>query len=279
MVTDYVSRALAYISGIPSTLKRRSRSLANDPESAGSRESSVSLDLRCLDSPVDATESRVIQQVIETSTDTEFMTAAVMMVPEVEWPDKDDMAKVSKRMKELFDECFDPTWQGRPLSKERVAACLKAMCHVDPVTRRSIRLTYHGIYLNGRSYDLHRDQCFLLISCALVGPNDLEINDLENTSLPLSDRMWLALMFIYRLYDGDDSSRLVDFLPKFIDKSLHDRPLPPSPRLVADCLSLSGLMIGLRPDPRYLARLDKRYGQSYTTTHRVYDSTVSPSRS
>ena len=214
-------------------------------------ESLEPLDLSCLDSPVGSAEPQAIQQIIETSTDTEVITAAVTMVPEVEWP---ETCNIVGLLKEHFDACFDPTWQRDPLTKRRAAACLQAMCHVDPATRGSIRFRHHSIDLMNRTYDLPRDQRFLLVSCALDGPNELDI-----TSLHPSDRMWLAFMFTYRLHGLENPSRFLNFMPEFIDECLHDRLSLP-PRLVADCLLLSGLMIGLSPDRRYLDRLDKRYG-------------------
>jgi Family of unknown function (DUF6535) len=263
MVTSNIGRVLAYISRLPSALRlasrwalrRWGRLMAIDLESSGGLgypSFSEVFHLRRLDSPPDPAEPQAIQWIIEASTDTEIITSAVMMVPEVEWPDKYDVASLSDRLKGHFHACFDPTWQMTPLTQKRAVACLKAIFHIERATSFSISFEYHGIYINDRLYDMPRDHGFLLVLCALVGPNQLDI-----TSLPPSDRMWLARMFTYRLYDGDEGLQFLDFLTEFIDKCLHD-PQSPAPRLVADCLLLSGLMIGLRPDRRHLSKLDKR---------------------
>ena len=256
MVTGYVSRALAYISGIPSTLMRRARSQANDPESAGSLELSESLeplDLSCLDSPDELAEPRAIQWIIETSTDTEVITAAVMMVPEVEWPEKCDMTIVLDRLKGHFRTCFDPTLHLTPFTRQRAETCIKALSHVTRATGHSIHFRYHSICIDDQWYDIPRDQGFLLVVCAVLGDS----NELDIASLPPSERMWLAYMLTHSLQEGVDDVQFLNFVTQFIHKCLHD-PRTPAPRLVADCLLLSGLMIGLRPERRHLAKIDKR---------------------
>ena len=44
---------------------------------------------------------------------------------------------------------------------------------------------------------MHGEQGFLLIACAVDDPNELDI-----TSLTVSDRTWMAHMFTYCLHDG-----------------------------------------------------------------------------
>ena len=83
----------------------RARPQANDPDSPGRWESSeylVLLDLSYLNSLDEPAKAGAIQRIIETCTDTEIMTAAVMMVPEVEWPERYDMAIMLDRLKDHF---------------------------------------------------------------------------------------------------------------------------------------------------------------------------------
>jgi hypothetical protein len=82
-------------------------------------------------------------------------------------------------------------------------------------------------------------------------------SELAITSLALSDRMWLAHMFAYRLHGGTISSKVSTFVVEFICNCL-DQDIPPPRRLVADCLLLAGLLMGLQVDRRQLARIDKR---------------------
>ena len=196
VATGYVSRALAYITGTSSTLTHRARSQANDPESAGSwelLEPSQPLDLSCLDSPAsDAqVEASAIQWIIETCTlDTEIITAAVIMLPEVEWPEKHRAVRVSERLEGHFHTCFDPTLHLIPLKKQQAETCVKAICHVTRAAGSSIRFKDQSVCVVDRWYYIPRSQGFLLVSCALGASNELDI-----ASLPPSERMWLAYMF------------------------------------------------------------------------------------
>ena len=89
-----------------------------------------------------------------------------------------------------------------------------------------------------------------MLQCVVQDPVELNMK-----SLPLSDRMWMAHMFTYRLHWGNNHPKFVTLLIEFIDTCLD----PKSPtRLVADCVLLAGMLLGLQVDRQYLARLDKR---------------------
>ena len=71
--------------------------LPNDLESATGSQLSMpsgrplgplTLDLTCLDSPVESIGVRSIQWIFDTTTDVDMITAAVRMIPKVEWPDQ-----------------------------------------------------------------------------------------------------------------------------------------------------------------------------------------------
>jgi hypothetical protein len=94
-------------------------------------------------------------------------------------------------------------------------------------------------------------QDFQLISCVIERPNELDI-----TSLPFPDRMWMAHILTRHMHNGNQLTDIHPFVHDFIEKCLRD-PKSPS-RLVADCLVLAGQMVGLRPYGRYLAKIDKR---------------------
>ena len=243
VITGYVSRALAYISRIP-------RSTGNWESS----ESSVLLDLSRLDSPDELAEAGALQWIIETCTDTEVMTAAVMMVPEVEWPENWDMTIVLERLKGHFYTCFDPTLRLILVTQQRAEACIKAISHIKRATSYSFRFRYQSICVDWDDgwYQIPRSQGFLLVRCAFGDSNELDI-----ASLPPSERMWLAYMFTHSLQKGLGDEQFLSSVTQFVHKCLHD-PRTLAPRLVADCLLLSGLMIGVRPERRYLAKIDKR---------------------
>ena len=95
------------------------------------------------------------------------------------------------------------------------------------------------------------DQAYLAIYYALKKPKTLDL-----TSLPLSDRMWMAHMFTYHLHKDGNDPECVSFVVDFIGICLD---LKSPARLVADCVLLAGLLLGVQIGRRHLARLDKGY--------------------
>ena len=248
------------------SLRRNRRLPIDDPESARASESPSGdferlsypeemdhLDLGYLKSPVELAEIHAVQWVLERSTDTDIITAAARMVPEIEWPE--DVTGVLDRLDSHLYGSFDPARQLPFLTQERAVACVKAMYHIY-VERNMETPFFIGdgdiySYDHHYLYQMHGEQGFLLIACAVDDPNELDI-----TSLTVSDRTWMAHMFTYRLHDGTISPKAVTFVLDFICICLLD-PNPPG-RLVADCLLLAALLMGLRIDRQQLARLDKR---------------------
>ena len=217
----------------------------------------LDLDLPVETAQVYAVQSSAVQWILETSTDMDNIAAAVGMLPEIEWPAEDNVKVVFEQLESHFRACFDPTRQILPLAQARATACLKAMCHVD-VEQNMKNLFY--LFPDGYiasdldpsfSYCMVPDQGFLVVSCT-VDTLDLK---LDMASVPLYDRMWMAHMFTYRLYNGGDNPDFVDFVIRFIGTCLGSKA---PTRLAADCVLLAGLLLGGKFDRQHLARLDKR---------------------
>ena len=269
-----ITRLLMHIvpshSRLLSALRHNFRSAVNDPEAAGVVDHSISeaagehaasskkLDFSdILDPPIEilrsqAIQSRAVQWIIETSTDIDNMAAAAGMVPEIEWPAAEDVTDMLERLKGHFYACFDPTQHILPLAQARAVAYLKAIsyCSVEQSQGNPFKIFSHG-YIDFE-YDLYMtpDQTFLVVVSALGYPGKLNMK-----SLPLSDRMWMAHMFTYRLHGDDTYPEFVSLSIEFIDTCLD----PKSPvRLAADCVLLAGMLLGLQVDRRRLAWLDKR---------------------
>ena len=132
--------------------------------------------------------------------------------------------------------------------------CLKAIYHI--CFKQHLPFPFF-IFEDGRIqstddddlYFMQPNQEFLVVSCEMRDPIELHIS-----SLPTSDRMWMAHVFTYRLHTGDDYPKFVAFVINFIRTCLDSE----DPRLVADCLLLAGPLVGMRVDHSHLARLDKR---------------------
>ena len=204
-----------------------------------------------------AVQSSAVKWILETSTDMDNIAAAAGMLPEIVWPAEDDVDVVFKRLRSHFHACFDPTGHILPVAQAGATACLKAMCCLD--VEHDLKNLFHlppsGYLSSGLDhsfyYSMIPDQGFLTISCAI----DICYVKLGMASVPLYDRMWMARMFMYRLYNGDNDPEFVDFVLGFIGTCL-DSKAPT--RLVADCVLLAGMLIGIKINRRHLARLDKR---------------------
>ena len=145
MITRPFMHFVSYHSRLPPALWHNVRSTTNDPEAAGVVEHSISeavrehttktLNLRRLDQPgveiaeSHAIQSRAVQWIIEISTDMDNIAAAAGMVPEIEWPDAEDVTDMLDRLKGHFYACFDPARHILPLAQARAIACLKAISH------------------------------------------------------------------------------------------------------------------------------------------------------
>ena len=259
----------SYHSRLVSALRHNFRSGVTDPEAAGvaehpeaAGERTEKLDLSILDPPVEIAQSRAIQScavrwIIEISTDMDNIAAAAGMVPEIEWTAAEGVTEMLDRLENHFYACFDPTRHILPLAQARAVACLKAIYHCS--VEQSLDVPFY-VFLSGevyfsndrRSFYVASDPNYLVI-CCMEGP----LAKLKMKSLSLSERMWMAHMFTYRLYRGDNDSDFVTFLVDFIDTCLDPGSKPPA-RLVADCWLLAGMRVGLQIDRRDLARLDKR---------------------
>ena len=212
------------------------------------------LDLDHLSLPVDLAEVHAFQWILQKSTDTDITAAAARMVPEIELPMEVD-GMLEQLDRHLY-ACFDPARQIFPVAQEQAVACVKAMYHFSMERNLDIPfLIGDGEIFSERDgylYKIHIGEGFLPIACAVGDSNELDI-----TSLMIPDRMWMAHMFTYRLHDRIIGPKVVTFLLEFIRFCF--REPSPSGRLVADCLLIAGMLMGLRVDCQHLSRLDKRY--------------------
>ena len=267
IITESISRFVTYLWRLPEALRHRARSMADGPEADSViGEETISLgklDLDFLEPPTKlaeeyAVQSSAVQWILVTSTDTDTVTTAARMLPEIEWPAGDDVTGVLDRLKGHFYACFDSTQLVLPQSQARAVACSKAMYHLH--VERELSPSFQFFSNRGQIfsefdhqvYNIHPDQDFLVVSCA-IGRNEA----LDITSLSISDQMWMAHMFTYHLHsrNGVNNPGFVTMVIDFIETCLDSMP---AQRLLADCLLLAGMLVGLSVDRRHLVRLDKR---------------------
>ena len=269
-ITWLLMHFVSYHSRFVSALRRNFRSGVSDPEGTGvvedpeaAGECTEKLDLSFLDPPVEiaqscAIQSRAVRWIIETSTDMDNIAAAAGMVPEIEWMAAEGVTEMLDRLKNHLYACFDPTQHILPLAQPRAVACLKAISHCSVEQSRDIPFQIYSdmvVYPSNDGYRYLRmdlNQTYLVICFG----RDRYPSKPNIKPISLSDRMWMAHMFTYRLYKGDNNPDFDTLLIDFIDACLDSK----SPaRLVADCLLLSGMLLGLQIDQQHLARPDKRY--------------------
>ena len=262
IITKPISRFVTYLLRLPAALSCRARYIANDPEAdrgseqwgahsdadaPGEKTTSLELVLDSLESPVKAeyaVQSSAVEWILAISTDTDTVITAARMLPEIEWPAGNDVIGVMDRLNSHLCACFNPsTREVLPQAQARAIACCKAMLHLYVERKPSPSFSWGDI-----KFDFDKD--FLIVSNTVEQPGQLDI-----TSLSVSDRSWVAHMFTYHLDDGaggrDFVTNVIDFIEMCLDS------MPPY-RLLADCLLLAGMLIGLPVNRRHLARLDKR---------------------
>ena len=272
------SRFVTYLWCLPAALRHRARSRADDSEAdRGSEESEESgaqsdadvagektislekLDLDFLEHLVElagyAVQSSAVQWILATSTDPDTVTTAAKMLPEIEWPAGHDVTEVLDRLKGHFHACFDLTGGVLPQSQARAIVCLKAIVHLYAERGLDPPFIFWGVGRIFSNFDhsschIHPDQDFFIVSSA-IGRNEA----LDIASLSVSDQMWMAHIFTYQLHGGNHKQYFVTIVIDFIETCFDS--MPPQ-RLLADCLLLAGMLIGLPVDRRDLVRLDKR---------------------
>ena len=204
----------------------------------------------------DLASSNAVQWTLETTTDLDIIATAASMIPEIEWPDEDNVTNVLERLNGHFYACFHPTGHILVLVQGRAVVCLKAMYHIH--IKRQLPFPFY-IFEDGRIqstddnswYFMQPNRDFLVVWCAMAWRDPIE---LDIASLPTPDRMWMAHVFAYHLHKEGDDPEFVTFVINFIRACIFSE----SPRLVADCLLLAGQLVGMRVDHSHLARLDKR---------------------
>ena len=263
IITKPISRFVTYLWRFPAALRCRAQSMADDPEAdrgseqwgadsdagvGGEKTTSLELVLDSLESLAEAeyaVQSSAVEWILAISTDTDTVITAARMLPEIEWPAGQDVTGVMDRLYSHLYACFNPSTQEvLPQAQARVIACCKAMAHLYVERKLSPSLFSWG----NIEFDFDKD--LLIVSNTVEQPGQLDI-----TSLSVSDRSWVAHMFTYHLDDGANGRDFVNNVIDFIETCLDS--MPPS-RLLADCLLLAGMVIGLPVNRRYLARLDKR---------------------
>jgi Family of unknown function (DUF6535) len=132
IISSSISHFRVRILRIWSALRQTSLSPTDDPEPARDSDEPATFKETnlVLDFHADPTGANSIQWILETSTDSDMITTAVRMVPEVEWPDGHDVTFVLNQITRQLHEYVDTPWKQAHHMREQVQTHLKAIFHL-----------------------------------------------------------------------------------------------------------------------------------------------------
>ena len=200
--------------------------------------------------------------------DTEITVVIARVAPEIAW-NSGSWGILLEEFHDTLLECFDHS-SGCPrlklAFKDKAYPCAKALLHVS-IQRKRIGDEHEKAVFESIPH-WHR----ILGSTGCEGNSDLEstLNIIDhvfghsggiswdNSSLTVSHRAWMAHILLYHAWDvTKEGGHLPDYIKEFTLHSLRLVPLPPAP-IVADCLLIAGLVLGIGMHPVDPFIVDKR---------------------
>ena len=213
--------------------------------------------------------SDCITWMLEKPIEQDALKAVVGFVPEIVWHAGIKSVPLQKMYDTLL-ECFDE--RSVPpvvLSRYRDQAYLsaKAVLHVlvqrkclgdnsDAAVSKAITAKHHALSPRFYANDGELESTLGVID-QVLGKGKAIVWD--GFKLSVEHHSWMAHILLYRAWDVLGSSRVLsDDVTGFIRYSLSMDP-PPSDAIVADCLMMIGLLIGINIHMDDLSIVDKRY--------------------
>ena len=214
-------------------------------------------------------DSNCIAWMFEKSTDADVIMAIMRFIPEVVWH-VDIRTTPLERLYDTVLECFDPS-SGHPvvISKLRNKAYLsaKALLHLaiqrkcvgdgsDAAIFRSI--SNRHVTLGSKNYEGDSDlEATLGIIDRIFGRGNPERMCWEKFTFNVPHYVWMGHILLYRAWDLlNNGAPLPDDIKDFVLHSLRSEPSPPA--VVADCLFIVGLVLGINLHKDDLLVVDKR---------------------
>ena len=214
-------------------------------------------------------DSNCIAWMFEISMDADVMMAIMRFIPEVVWHAEIRTTPLEK----LYDtvlECFDCSSGGHPVVipklKNKAYLSAKALLHLafqrkcigdesDKAVFRSIS-NQHPI-MGSKHYEGESDlESTLGIVDRVFG--NFEPMHWQNFVFAIPHHAWMGHILLYRAWDVlKKGEPLPDDIKEFVLYSLRLEPPPPTP-IVADCLLIIGLVLGIEVHIDNLLVVDKR---------------------
>jgi len=224
-------------------------------------------------------DSKCIARMFDMSMDADALMTIMRFIPEVVW----HAGIRTTPLERLYDtvvECIDRS-SGSPVVipqlENKVYLSAKAFLHVaiqrkcvgdrrdeavlDYISRRHHIMGSEGLY---RDSDLQ--STLGIIDCVFGYPRPM---DWKNFSFTAAHHAWMGHILLYRAWDVvGKGGRLPEDIKGFTLHSLQLNPLPPAP-IVADCLFIIGLVIGIGLHIDDLLVVDKRWVDLASILHDV----------
>ncbi|KAG1779472.1 hypothetical protein EV702DRAFT_1088506 [Suillus placidus] len=231
--------------------------------------------LTLTDMPTRNLEAPSIKWLLETSTDPEVFLAAANLVPQVEWSLDLDVSDMLPQLYDILTSCVGFDKQIIPSLEEKASVCIMALCHLY-CGRVLQAYPGRGQFIGrGRSdYDLfdifrlmHIDianETVLGTAIQLCLPEyrggsdpGFQCYDFDLDDCPDSVLEWLSHSLPYHFVTGRVDERVEEFAIAVISKLLSS-PSSPSNQIIANCILLACVMIGVQFDKKDVVRIDKR---------------------
>ena len=215
----------------------------------------------------DRLDARCISRMFVMSTDADVITSIMDFIPEIIWHGEIKNIPLRRIYRTLMD-CFDFSGPGPALTpKSRNVAYLsaRAFTHIE-LQRRCIThyeehkqdswkvLCAEHSHLSHTDYGADSDLAAALFMVDMTLGCDAAFL-WEQIEMSPSHHAWMSHVFLYHAWH---EGRLTEVVMDFVEHSMSLKP--PSDIVIADCLFIIGLMIGIPIHVRDLTVRDKRLG-------------------
>jgi hypothetical protein len=197
--------------------------------------------------------------------DVDVTMAIARVIPEIVWHSGIRATPLEKVYNTLL-QCFDHSPEHKE-SREKTYLCAKALLHMgiqqkcigsesgnavfQSISRRHRTV---GSTNCGKDWDLKSTLCMIDHVFNVSTPMEW-----GRFSFKIPHHTWMSHILLYRAWDGiEESNSLPDDVKGFIFHSLRLVPPPPAP-IIADCLLMVGLVLGIKLNRDYLSVVDKRW--------------------
>ena len=217
-------------------------------------------------------DSNCIARMFEMSVEVDATMAIARYIPEIVWHTRIRDIPLGRLYDTVF-ECFDRS-SGHPIlkpaSRDKAYLSARALLHVgiqrkcfgdgsDHAMFESVLARYKtmGSERYGRDPDL--GSTLSIIDYVFTHPvsDNLEPARWEDFSFTITHHTWMAHILLHYAWDVLRRGRLPKYIKKFVLHSFRLEPVPPT-QIIADCLFIIGLILGIGMDVDDLSVTDKR---------------------